>query len=144
MAPFPRTVTLTEDSQLVGNVTCNVTGAACIAFGASGIALNLNGFSITGQGDATTGCAGGQVGGEHGILLNAVRGAVIQGPGIIQRFRAHGIIITGSSSRVLVTQVTMATNCLSGIIVTGASTDNDLVANTSVSNGNSAAPCGGI
>jgi hypothetical protein len=138
------TLTITEDSQLVGNVTCNVTGAACIAFGASGIALNLNGFSMTGQGDATTGCAGGQVGGENGILLNALRGAVIQGPGIIQRFRANGISITGASSRVLVTQVTMATNCMAGIIVTGASTDNDLVANTGVGNGNSTLPCGGI
>jgi hypothetical protein len=38
----------------------------------------------------------------------------------------------------------MATNCLSGIIVTGASTDNDLLANIGVNNGNSAAPCGGI
>ena len=138
------TLTITEDSQLIGNVTCTVTGAACIAFGASGIALNLNGFSMTGLGDATTGCAGGQVTGENGILLNALRGAVIQGPGIIQRFRGQGIVITGASSRVLVTQVTVATNCLSGIFVTGASTDNDLVANTGVSNGNSTSPCGGI
>jgi hypothetical protein len=138
------TLTITEDSQLVGNVTCTVTGAACIAFGASGIALNLNGFSMTGLGDPTTGCAGGQVAGESGILLSALRGAVIQGPGIIQRFRAHGISIAGASSRVLVTQVTVATNCMAGIFVTGASTDNDLVANTGVGNGNSTSPCGGI
>ena len=138
------TLTITETSQLVGNVTCNVTGAACIAFGAPGIALKLNGFAITGQADPVTGCAGGAVAGEHGILINAQRGAIIQGPGIVQRFRAQGIIITGASSRVLVSQVTTATNCNAGIIVTGASTDNDIEANTAVSNGNSSAPCGGI
>jgi len=138
------TVTITETSQLVGNVTCNVTGAACIAFGAPGIALKLNGFTITGQADAVTGCAGGQVAGESGILINGLRGAIVQGPGIVQRFRAHGIIVTGASSRVLVTKVTTATNCMAGIILTGASTDNELDANTAVSNGNSSAPCGGI
>jgi parallel beta-helix repeat protein len=138
------TVTITETSQLVGDVTCNVAGTACIAFGAPGIALKLNGFTITGQANALTGCAGSQVAGEHGILINGLRGAVIQGPGIVQRFRAHGIIITGASSRVLVTHVTTTTNCMAGIIVTGASSDNDLEGNTAVSNGNSSAPCGGI
>jgi parallel beta-helix repeat protein len=138
------TLTITENSQLVGNVTCTVTGAACIAFGAPGIALKLNGFALTGQADPMTGCAGAAVAGEHGILINGVRGAVIQGPGIVQRFRAQGIIITGASSRVLVSQVTAATNCNAGIIVTGASTDNDIEGNTAVSNGNSSAPCGGI
>jgi len=137
-------LTITDDSQLVGNVTCAVTGAACITLGASGIALRLNGFSLTGQGDAATGCAGAQVAGESGILVNGLRGAVIQGPGVIQRFRANGIMITGASSRVLVTHVTAATNCLSGIIVQGASSDNDLEENTAVSNGNTTAPCGGI
>ena len=39
------TLTITEDSQLVGDVTCTVTGAACITFGTSGIALKLNGFA---------------------------------------------------------------------------------------------------
>ena len=138
------TLTITEDSQLVGNVTCAVTGAPCISFGAPGIALKLNGFSMTGLADPAAGCGGGQAAGEHGLNIAGLRGVIVQGPGIIQRFRAHGIIVTGASSRVLVTQVTMATNCLSGIIVTGASTDNDLVANTGVNNGNSVSPCGGI
>jgi len=138
------TVTITEDSQLVGNVTCLVTGAACITFGAPGISLKLNGFSMTGQGDPVAGCAGGQVAGESGVLISGLRGVIVQGPGIIQRFRAHGINITGASSRVLVTQVTAATNCMAGIIVTGASSDNDVHASTFVNNGNSTSPCGGL
>lgn len=138
------TLTITEDSQLVGNVTCTVTGAACISFGASGIALKLNGFSITGQGDAITGCAGGQVAAESGILVNGSRGVVIQGPGIVERFRAEGIQISGGSSRVLVTLVTASTNCRSGIFVSGASSDNEIEANVAVRNGNGVNPCGGI
>ena len=137
------TLTITEDSQLVGDVTCTVTGAPCIDFGASGIALKLNGFSLTGQGDAVTGCAGSQVAGEHGIRVNGLRGVVIQGPGIVQRFRFEGIQIVGGSSRVLVTQVTASTNCRSGIFV-GASSDNEIEANISVRNGNGTNPCGGI
>lgn len=137
-------LTIMDDSQLVGNVTCTVTGAACITFGAPGIALKLNGFSMTGQADALTGCAGGQVANEHGILINGLRGAIVQGPGIVQRFRAQGIVITGASSRVLVRQVTAATNCMSGIFVTAASSDNELEANTAVDNGNGTAACGGI
>lgn len=137
------TLTITQDSQLVGNVTCTVTGAPCIDFGAPGIALKLNGFSITGQADPVTGCGGGSTGGENGIRVNAVRGAVIQGPGIVQRFRAAGVFVTGGSSRVLVTLVTASTNCTSGILV-GNSSDNEFDANISVRNGNATNACGGI
>ena len=137
------TLTITDDSQLVGNVTCSVTGAPCISFGAPGISLKLNGFSMTGQGDPVTGCASTQVAGESGILVNGMRGVVIQGPGVIQRFRFEGIQILGGSSRVLVRLVTASTNCRSGIFV-GASSDNDIEENTSIRNGNGTNPCGGI
>lgn len=139
------TLTIMDDSQLVGNVTCTVTGAPCIDFGASGIALRLNGFSITGQANPVTGCSGGATGGEHGIRVNGRRGAVIQGPGVVQRFRAAGVFVTAGSSRVLVTLVTASTNCTSGILV-GNSSDNEFDSNISVRNGNSAVGtnCGGI
>ena len=45
------TLTITEDSQLVDDVTCTLTGAPCIAIGAPNITLNLNGFTMTGQAD---------------------------------------------------------------------------------------------
>jgi len=137
------TLTITEDSQLVGNVTCTVTGAACITFGASGVTLKLNGFSITGQADPMTGCSGGQTGGENGIVVNARRGVVIEGPGVVQRFRAAGIFVTAESSRVRVTLVTASTNCTSGILV-GNSSDNEFEANIAVRNGNATNGCGGI
>jgi len=138
------TLTITEDSQLVGNVTCTVTGAACITFAASGVTLKLNGFSMTGQADPVTGCSGSGTAGEHGILINGQRGVVIRGPGVVQRFRNQGIIISGGSSRVLVTQVTASTNCASGLWVGNGSSDNELEANISVRNGSATAACGGI
>ena len=70
------TRTITRDSQLVGDVTCMVTGAACIAIGASGVTLDLNGFSIIGQGDAATGCAGAQTAGENGVVIAGQRGVI--------------------------------------------------------------------
>lgn len=139
------TLTIMDDSQLVGNVTCTVTGAACISFGASGIALKLNGFSITGQADAITACTGSQAENfnEVGILLNGVRGAVIQGPGIVRQLRGAGIYLLGGSSRVRVVLVTVSTNCASGILV-GHSPDNEFEANIAVRNGSNVNPCGGI
>lgn len=73
------TRTITEDSQLTGDVTCTVTSAACLTFGASGIVLRLNGFSITGQANAVTGCGGAFVQGEGGINVDNQRGVIIQG-----------------------------------------------------------------
>jgi nitrous oxidase accessory protein NosD len=137
------TLTITEDSQLVGDVTCTMTGTPCIVFGASGITLKLNNFSMTGQANPTTGCSGGQTAGEVGILINGLRGNIVQGPGVVQRFRAHGIQISSASSRTLVTVVTVSTNCLSGIFVS-ASSDNEVEGNVAVRNGNATAACGGI
>jgi len=136
------TLTITENSQLVGNVTCAVTGAPCIVIGASGIALKLNGFSITGQADPVTGCAGGGAGIEIGLDVNNQRGVIIEGPGTVQYFRGHGIRLL-QSTRVLVRWVTLSTNCFAGVIVTSGS-DNDLEENIAVRNGNASAACGGL
>lgn len=137
------TLIITEDSELVGDVTCTMTGAPCITFGGSGLTLKLNGFSMTGQADAATGCNGGATGNENGILINGRRGNVVQGPGVVRQFRAHGINISGGSSRILVQVVTVSTNCQSGIFVS-ASSENELEGNIAVRNGNAGAPCGGI
>src|SRR5689334_7699794 len=70
------TLTITEDSQFVDDVTCTVSDAPCIAIGASGITLDLNGFSMTGLADPVTACSGGGQPGfvEDGIDLNGRTG----------------------------------------------------------------------
>jgi hypothetical protein len=138
------TLDVTRDTRLVGDVTCAVTGAPCLRVAASGVSLRLEGFSITGQADPATGCGGPATANEHGIAISSQRAVDIRGPGVVQRFRAQGIQITGGSTRVLVREVTTSTNCLSGIIITGGASNNDLEANISVRNGNTSAACGGI
>jgi hypothetical protein len=139
------TLTITENSQLVDDVTCTVTGAACIAFGAAGLTLDLNGFTMTGLADPATSCFGGAVaatGGEFGIFVNGFNNATVQGPGLVQRFRAQGIQLNNSSGSTI-RDVTSSTNCASGFQVNNGS-NNLLENNVSVRNGHPVSPCGGI
>jgi hypothetical protein len=99
------TLTLTEDSQLVDDVTCTVTGAPCIVTGArSHVTLELNGFTMTGQADPQTGCSGAPStftppAVEDGIDVKAQTDIAIRGPGLIQRFRnaASGCLTAAAS-----------------------------------------------
>jgi len=138
-----RTLMLSEDSRLVGDVTCQVTGAPCIAFGAPNIALTLNGFSITGSIDAVKGCGGTSVGTEIGITTNGQANVGIRGPGMVQRFQGDGILFLGTVKG-WVQGVTISTNCMSGIRVNPTSSSISVESNVSVRNGTAAAACGGI
>ena len=51
------TLTIMDDSELVGDVTCMVAGASCISFGSPGIKLRLNGFKITDDANPSNNCA---------------------------------------------------------------------------------------
>ena len=136
------TRTIMQNARLTGNVTCTVNAAPCLRFGAPGLTLNLNGFTITGQGDPSTGCQSTRVVNEDGIVVNNQQDEAIQGPGLVQGFRADGILLL-NSARNLVTRVTTSTNCMSGILVSGSS-DNHIEGVVSVRNGTTAAPCGGL
>jgi hypothetical protein len=146
------TLTITEDSQLVDDVTCTVTGAPCIAIGASNVTLELNGFTMTGQADAQTACNGGPstfpTPIEDGIDVQGQTGVAIRGPGLIQRFRGPGIFLHKNTSGVAssgatVTGLTVSTNCFSGILV-GGGYGHEISGNISVRNGNATFACGGI
>jgi hypothetical protein len=136
------TLTITEDSQLVDDVTCTITGAPCIAIGAPNVTLELNGFTMTGQADSRTPCNAGPIGDETGIEVNTQTGVSIHGPGLVQQFRAAGIhLVTTTGARV--TDVITSTNCLSGILL-NAGSGNELYNNVSVRNGVPGGGCGGI
>jgi hypothetical protein len=140
-----RTFTIVDNTELVGDVICDVTGAPCFTFGVSDVELRLNGFSITGKADPVTGCDGAAFAGEMGIITNGARNVVVRGPGLVQRFRADGIFVTGSTS-VRIELVTASTNCMSGIRVAANSFDTIVQDNVAVRNGASQAglSCGGI
>jgi len=139
------TLTITEDSQLVDDVTCTVTGAPCIAIGAPRVTLELNGFTMTGQADPQTACSGGTstFPVEDGINVSGQANVTIHGPGLIQRFRGPGIQIRGGSDAATVRGVTVSTNCASGILLGGGS-GHDISENVAVRNGIGTFRCGGI
>ena len=134
---------ITRDSRLVDNVTCMVTGAPCIAFGAPRITLRLNGFMMTGLADPVTGCGGSFTANEQGISSAGQQDVEVRGPGIVQRFRADGVLFVGSLGG-KVEGITATTNCQSGIRVTATASRITIASNVSVRNGTPAAPCGGI
>ena len=138
-----RTLVLSENTRLVGDVTCTVTGGPCIAFGASNITLGLNGFTITGPADPAVGCKGTSVATDIGISTNGQSNVGIRGPGVVQRFQADGILFI-ASVRGFVQSVTATTNCMSGIRINPTSSEISVEANVSVRNGTAAANCGGI
>jgi hypothetical protein len=139
------TRTIRDNSRLVGDVTCTVTGAPCILFAASHIDLRLNGFTITGQADPTTGCSGAATGGEHGISSGGQTDVEVRGPGVVQRFRATGVFFTGTLHG-KVEGVTATTNCQSGILINATSSKISIGSNIAVRNGSQqpGVACGGI
>src|SRR3954447_7128070 len=138
-----RTLTLSENTRLVGDITCQLTGAPCIAFGAPNITLSLNGFTITGLNDSTTGCKGTSVAAETGISTNGQSNVGIRGPGVVRQFQGDGVLFI-ATTKGWVQNVTATTNCMSGIRINPTSTQISVESNVSVRNGTSANPCGGI
>jgi hypothetical protein len=68
---------------------------------------------------------------------------VVRGPGVVTQFRNVGVMLLGAMGGT-VTGITTSTNCLSGILLGGGSSNNLIENNVSVRNGNLSNPCGGI
>lgn len=144
--PITSTVTIMENSELVGDVTCAVVNAPCIALGAQGITLKLNGFTITGRADPPTGCtptADFFAHFEDGIDVVGQHDVAILGPGLVQKFARLGIFLE-NSTRVSVEGITASDNCFSGMFMDGT-LDSDIAHNVWVRNaiGSANFPCGG-
>lgn len=141
-----RTYTIVEDTELTGDVVCDVaSGTPCFAFGASGVALSLNGFTITGRADANIACGGTLIGGENGISTAGFHNVYVHGPGLVQRFRTHGVAVLASRDA-RVDAIAASTNCGAGVFVNAASFGTVVEGVTSVRNGSTGvgASCGGI
>ena len=149
------TKVVVEDSQLVGDVTCTMTAAPCLQLGAPNVTLHLRGFTITGPAnpdDATTCNPTSGPPASDGITngTNAATsqpGARIIGPGMVQKFRRHGILIVGAagvSTNVTIRNVTSHHNCFSGLL-TNLMTDSVIEGVVSIRNAANSgiAPCGG-
>jgi|GEM_PF-1611093 len=147
------TLTISDDSRLVGDVACavplsmadSIGASACIAFGRDHIKLKLNGHTISGPVAPPVGCSlpsDSKFG--VGVLVEGNTDVEIEGPGVIQHFERWGILLR-SASDVTVRKVTANRNCWSGMQVTLTSDSNfeeDIWINNAA--GSNGAPCGGI
>jgi len=151
------TKTIFEDSELVGDVTCTMTDGPCLDFGAPDIKLLLNGFTMTGPASPDTtpdplapaafcSATSGSSTADGIRISNQTHGQIL-GPGMVQKFRRHGILIVGTvgvSTKAKVRHVTSHHNCFSGLFTNGMS-DSVIEEIVSVRNSNNsgAAACGG-
>ena len=139
-----RTYVIVEDTDLTGDVTCDVTGAPCFSFGASGVELRLNGFTITGKADPVTACTGAALtANEGGIFTNNQNRVTVRGPAWCND---SGSTASGSAVRRMrgLQNLTASTNCGSGVFIAANSFGTLVEGITSVRNGSAAAPCGGV
>ena len=132
-----RTFSIVANTDVTGDITCAVAdGTPCLSFGAPGVELRLNGYTVTGKGDPVTGCGGAVTTGEVGITTNAQKAVVVRGPGLVQRFRSHGVQVAGSDGA-RIEGITVSTNCGSGIFIPATSFNTLVQENTTVRNGSS-------
>ena len=151
------TKVITEDSRLVGDVTCTMTDSPCISFGAPYITLRLRGFTVTGPAQpdnppdpadpaAFCNAISGTPPADGILILNQIHARIL-GPGMVQNFRRHAVLIVGTvgvSTEAKVKFITSHRNCYSGLFLSGVS-DSVIEQNVSVSNANNSggAACGG-
>jgi hypothetical protein len=147
------TLTIFDNSELVGDVTCNVPATmpgpnACISFGADHIKLRLNGYTITGPVTPPTGCSV-PADTMFGVGIDAIdrTDVKIEGPGIIKHFHRWGILLgnTGHpTSEATVKKVTVYDNCWSGM-QTVSTSDSTFEENVFADDagGSNGASCGG-
>jgi hypothetical protein len=135
------------NTRLTCDVECATVNAPCIWFAASGIKFSLNGFTMTGPANPPTlqDCVTtGNFVGADGIQAAGRSDIVIEGPGVVQKFRRHGVALV-SASRAVVKKLVSHQNCFSGVFLGGTS---DSLVEEAVSVKNSAASsfftCGGV
>lgn len=148
---IPTTLTIYENSRLTGDVEClQSDNGPCIQFGAPDIKLRLNGFTMTGPANqpALENC----VTTDNFLPADGIHSGyddvVIEGPGLVQRMKRHGIALLGTSpdfvDDAVVKELTSHQNCFSGIWLNRV-TDSRVEEVVSVRNSiaSSTFPCGG-
>ena len=142
---IPATLVITGNTRLTCDVECLETNGPCIQFGRDNITLSLAGYTMSGTSNAPSNCAPspGPLTAWDGISTAGFDRVKIRGPGMVQKFRRHGIFVFQTEKGV-VEKVTSHHNCFSGILL-NASHENYLGENVSVRNSSASggAPCGG-
>jgi Right handed beta helix region len=146
--PVTATKFIFENSRLVCDVECQTVATPCIQFGRDGIKLSLNGFTMTGPAsppDLQTCETTGTFQPADGIAAVGRADIVIEGPGVVQKFRRHGLALNGVTKTV-VKELVSHQNCFSGVWLVGGSTHTLIEEIVSVKNSAASSffTCGGI
>jgi hypothetical protein len=120
---IPTTLTIVENSRLTCDVQCLQTdNGPCINFGRPNIKLSLNSFKMTGPANepATANCVTTENFLEADGVHSKFDEVVIEGPGLIQRMKRHGIGLFGPSAdnfvdKAVVKKLVVHQNCFSGV-----------------------------
>ena len=138
------TLIITENTRLTCDVVCTNAAGPCIQFGKDNITFSLAGYTMTGPAAAPNNCAPTSAGPAwDGISTAGFDRVKIRGPGMVQKFRRHGIFMPQTDNGI-VDHVTSHYNCYSGIFL-NTSHENFVSENVSVRNSSASgpAPCGG-
>ena len=140
------TIILVKNTRLTCDTRCETTTTPCFQFAAPGIKLDLNGRKVSGPAEPPVNCettvtfAPGD-----GIASFGQNDIVIHGPGLVEKFRRHGIALTGLMKGE-VKKVTSHQNCFSGVWLAANVTETLVEEVVSVRNASASAafPCGGL
>jgi hypothetical protein len=146
------TVVITRDAWLACDVQCLQTIGPCINLGRPNIKFSLNGFKMTGPANepSRSQCSAfGEFGQEMDGIHSKFDEVQIEGPGLIQRMKRHGIGLVGTPAdpveKAQVKKVVSHMNCFSGIFLfwTNTTLVDEVVSVRNSANGETR-PCGGI
>lgn len=140
------TIIIVKNTRLTCDTQCETTETPCFMFGAPGIKLDLNGHRVWGPAEPPANCeATTTFRPGDGIANFGHSDVVIHGPGLVEKFRRHGIALTGMMKGE-VKKVTSHQNCFSGIWLSANVREILVEEVVSVRNasGSNAFPCGGL
>jgi hypothetical protein len=140
------TLILVKNTRLMCDTKCETTVTPCFQFAAPGIKLDLNGRRVSGPAEPPANCettltfAPGD-----GIASFGISDVVIHGPGLVEKFRRHGIALT-ALMKAEVKKVTSHQNCFSGVFLAANVRETLVEEVVSVRNASASdvAACGGL
>jgi hypothetical protein len=140
------TIVLVKNTRLMCDTKCETTVSPCFQFGAPGIKLDLNSHRVWGPAEPPANCeATSSFLPGDGIASFGHSDVVIHGPGLVEKFRRHGVALTGLM-KAEVKKITSHQNCFSGVWLSINVRETLVEEVVSVRNASASSlfPCGGV
>jgi hypothetical protein len=141
------TVTIVKNTRLMCDTKCETSVTPCYQFGAPGIKLDLNGRRVWGPAEPPSNCTSTADFASQpadGIANFAHSDVVIEGPGLVEKFKRHGIALLGVRKNT-VKKLVSHQSCFSGVWLAGVTESlAEEVVSVRNASGSSTFPCGGL